>query len=127
MFFHCFRDGAAVLLIRYGADVNKCQLKLKSLKNINVAKNRKSYGLASILLKAGHYVPFRPNEPEPRPSTVAHWLYHAIRNPLSLTDLCRIKIRSVGVKTTKKLYNYIHSLPIPKSLKEYLLMVDEGL
>ncbi|XP_026738480.1 serine/threonine-protein phosphatase 6 regulatory ankyrin repeat subunit B-like isoform X2 [Trichoplusia ni] len=122
------KDGAAVLLIRYGADVNKCQLKLKTLKNINIAKKRKSHGLASMLLKAGHYVPFPdPNEPIPDPSTAAHWLYYAIRHPLSLSDLCRIQIRNVGVKTTKKLYRYIQSLPIPRSLKEYLLMVDEGL
>lgn len=81
--------------------------------------------LASMLLKAGHYVTAPdPNSVVPRPGTTAHWVYHASRQPLALSDLCRIKIRSTCGQ--KILFQYIASLPLPKSLKRFLMMEDEG-
>ncbi|XP_075992285.1 uncharacterized protein LOC142987424 [Anticarsia gemmatalis] len=119
------KDNAAVLLIRYGSDVNTGDLHSCGLDNLSIASRRRSYSLASMLLKAGHYVT-APDSYDacPEADCTAKWLYNACRQPLNLTDLCRIKIRSLG--NNKILYRFISSLPLPKSLKGFLMMENEG-
>lgn len=120
-----FRDHAAVLLIRYGADVNTCDLHSCGLDNMSIASRRRSCNLASMLLKAGHYVSVPdPNATVPKPGSTASWLYNACKQPLALSDLCRIKIRSIRQGIV--LFRFISSLPLPKSLKGFLMMEDEG-
>uniref|UniRef100_A0A2A4K1M0 SOCS box domain-containing protein n=1 Tax=Heliothis virescens TaxID=7102 RepID=A0A2A4K1M0_HELVI len=122
------KDHAAVLLIRYGADVNTCDLHSCGLDNLSIASRRRSCSLASMLLKAGHYVTV-PDQGAtvPKPGCTAYWLYHACKQPLSLSDLCRIKIRRVCSSSGVTLFRSIASLPLPKSLKRYLMMEDGGL
>ncbi|KAJ8729440.1 hypothetical protein PYW08_001021 [Mythimna loreyi] len=122
------KDHAAILLIRYGADVNTCDLHSCGLDNLSIASRRRSCSLASMLLKAGHYVSVtNQGASVPKPGCTAHWLHHACKQPLSLSDLCRIKIRCISASTGKTLYRFVASLPLPKSLKGYLMMEDEGL
>ncbi|XP_049869319.1 ankyrin-3 [Pectinophora gossypiella] len=117
-------DAAAMLLIRYGADVNSCDLHSCGLDNLSIASRRSTCNLASMLLKAGHYVAIpEPNSPIPKPGTTMNWLHYVSKQPLSLSDLCRIKIRFIGRNMI--LSRYIQSLPLPKSLKRYLMMEDE--
>jgi hypothetical protein len=120
-----FRDNAALLLIRHGADVNICDLLSCGLDNLSIASRRRTSDLARILIKAGHYLP--PLEPGsvPKPDSTMHWLYCVCKEPLSLSDLCRIKIRYMC--KCRILISYIWSLPLPKSLKKFLMMEDEGI
>ncbi|KAJ2953624.1 hypothetical protein O0L34_g1228 [Tuta absoluta] len=119
-------DDATVLLIRYGADVNLCgDLHSCGLDNLSIASRRCTSNLASMLMKAGHYCP--PSDPKaavPDSGSAARWLHYASKQPLSLSDLCRIKIRHIGRK--RSLFRYVSSLPLPISLKRYLMMEDEG-
>ncbi|CAB3249985.1 unnamed protein product [Arctia plantaginis] len=114
------KDKAAVLLIRYGINVNNCGVHKCGWDNLSIATRRRSYSLASMLLKAGHYV----LTPGPSCSTV-HWLNFVCVQPLTLRDICRIKVRYIGRHAV--LYRFIESLPLPKSLKGFLMMEDEGL
>lgn len=120
----CFRYTAAVFLIRYGADVNQFKINgLSNQNNLSIACNRENSYLATMLIKAGHSVPvWGPNLLIPEPSRRV--LYHFSKEPLSLSDLCRIKIRSSSPKTIT-LIRYVSSLPLPKSIKRYLMMDDE--
>lgn len=120
-----FRDHAALLLIRYGADVNACDLRSCGLDNLTIASRRRSSDLACILIKAGHYLPIPEKDAiVPKPGSTALWLYCACREPLSLADLCRIKIRYMCKNMI--LFTFITCLPLPKSLKRFLMMEDEG-
>lgn len=115
-----------MLQIRYGANVNACDLHSCGLDNLSIASRRRSNSLARMLLKAGHHVAFpEPSTLVPKAGTAAHWLYYASRGPLSLSDYCRIRIRSLSKK--KILFQYISSLPLPTTLKRFLMMEDEGL
>ncbi|KAM3964727.1 uncharacterized protein ACR2FA_001117 [Aphomia sociella] len=119
------RDHAAVLLIRHGADVNACDLHSCGLDNLSIASRKRSPNLACMLLKAGHCTIPDPTTTVPKPGSTGYWLYNAMRQPLNLSDLCRIKIRYKCRNMT--LFSYIECLPLPKSLKKYLMMEDEGL
>ncbi|XP_039762725.1 ankyrin-3-like [Pararge aegeria] len=119
------KDFAAVLLIRHGCDVNACDLHSCGLDNLSIASRRRSISLASMLLKAGHYFPIPdPNNSIPKEGTTKNWLYHICKHPPSLFDICRITIRRFCKK--RPLFSYVHSLPLPKSLKGLLMLEDEG-
>ncbi|XP_060810922.1 serine/threonine-protein phosphatase 6 regulatory ankyrin repeat subunit C isoform X2 [Amyelois transitella] len=120
------KDHAAVLLIRHGADVNACDLHSCGLDNLSIASRRQTSDLASMLIKAGHCTTI-PDYAAiiPKPGTTTNWLYHVSKNPLELADLCRIKIRSVC--RNKTMHSYIALLPLPKSLKMFLMMDGEGI
>lgn len=119
------KDHAAVMLIRYGADVNACDLHSCGLDNMSIASRRRSFTLASMLLKAGHYVTApEPSATVPKQGSTLYLLHHACRQPYRLIDLCRMKIRCLG--KNRVLFHFISSLPIPKSLKGFLMMEDEG-
>ncbi|CAG9784426.1 unnamed protein product [Diatraea saccharalis] len=118
------KDIAAVLLIRHGADVNICDLQSCGLDNLSIASRRRSPDLACILIKAGHYLQFPETGVVPKPGSSVYWLYCASRDPLSLSDLCRIRIRHMH--THKTMFSYIYSLPLPVSLKRFLMLEDEG-
>ncbi|KAJ0181839.1 hypothetical protein K1T71_002561 [Dendrolimus kikuchii] len=118
------KDDAAILLIRYGADVNACDLHSCGLDNLSIASRRRSRNLARMLLKAGHYLSvFDQCASHHKRDTNASWLFHISKQPLSLTDICRIKIRTINKNTI--LFHYIESLPLPKSLKRFLMMEGE--
>ncbi|CAG5022018.1 unnamed protein product [Parnassius apollo] len=117
------KDYAAVALIRYGADVNACDLHSCGLDNLSIASRRESHHLASMLIKAGHYISIQdPSDVPPTFRSTANWLLKACKEPLSLSDLCRIKIRRT---CNANLVAYISRLPLPKSLKRFLMMDDE--
>lgn len=120
------RDYAAVLLIRHGADVNACDLHSFGLDNLSIASRRRSFSLASMLLKAGHCVP-SPGfiTKPPKPGSVSSALLAACKQPPNLSDLCRIEIRNWS--KNKILFNFIESLPLPNSLKMFLMLKDEGI
>lgn len=121
------KDPAAVLLIRYGADVNACDLHACGLDNLSIASRRRSNSLALMLLRAGHYIVMPDKDTSTSASDYTKcWLYNVCREPLTLSDLCRIRIRYLGQSTSTTLYRFISSLPLPKSLKRYLMMEDEG-
>lgn len=119
------RDNAAVLLIRHGADVNVCDQSC-GLDNLSIASRRCSPYLACILIKAGHYVPKNEEVVAPLPmyrsANSLYWLYCAAKEPLNLSDICRIKIRNVCKHGS--LFSYIFSLPLPTSLKRFLMMEE---
>lgn len=119
------RDHAAILLIRYGADVNACDIRSPGLDNLSMASRRNSRTLARMLLKAGHILPkTEKGTIAPTSENTATWVHHVCKHPFDLADICRIKIRSM--KENKCLFNYIASLPLPMSLKRFLMMEDEG-
>ncbi|XP_023943012.2 ankyrin-3-like [Bicyclus anynana] len=119
------KDLAAVLLIRHGCDVNACDLHSCGLDNLSIASRRRSIRLASLLLKAGHHIPIPdPNNSIPKEGTTKKWLYNICKHPPSLFDLCRITLRRFC--KNRPLFNYVHSLPLPKSLKCFLMLEDEG-
>lgn len=119
-----FRDYAAVFLIRYGADVNACDLHSCGLDNLSIASRRESYHLASMLIKAGHYINnAESGDAIPKSGSTANWLLNACKEPLSLSDLCRIRIRRRCHNAN--LVTYISRLPLPKTLKRFLMMEDE--
>ncbi|XP_061729376.1 ankyrin-2-like [Cydia pomonella] len=120
------KDHAAVLQIRYGANVNACDLHSCGLDNLSIASRRRSNNLARMLIKAGHHITTPdPTSAVPKQGTTAHWLYHTSRQPHSLSDICRMQIRSMAMK--KILFQYISTLPLPTSLRRFLMMEDEGL
>lgn len=115
------RDDAAMLLIRYGADVNACDLHSCGLDNLSIASRRRSPRLAEMLLKAGHYLSVTEHcGTYNRGDTTANWLFRMSKQPLRLVDACRIKIRTLHKNTS--LFHYVDSLPLPKSLKRFLMM-----
>ncbi|XP_045771523.1 CARD- and ANK-domain containing inflammasome adapter protein-like [Maniola jurtina] len=118
------KDLAAVLLIRHGCDVNACDLHSCGLDNLSIASRRRSIRLASLLLKAGHHIPIPDQNSIPQEGTTKHWLYHICKQPPSLFDMCRIKLRQFCKK--RPLFSYVDSLPLPKSLKSFLMLEDEG-
>ncbi|XP_026757186.2 ankyrin-3 [Galleria mellonella] len=119
------RDHAAMLLIRHGVDVNACDLRSCGLDNLSIASRKISPNLACMLLRAGHCTTLDPIAMVPKSGSAAYWLYYASKQPLNLTDLCRIKIRHTC--RNMRLFSYIENLPLPKSLKRFLKMEDEGL
>lgn len=110
-------------LIRYGADVNASDLNSCGLDNLSIACRRRNFALVRILWKAGHYI-VKPDITVPTTPSWANWLSYATKHPLSLSDLSRIKIRSLN--KSKNLLFYIESLPLPKSLRRFLMMEDES-
>ncbi|KPI93808.1 Ankyrin-2 [Papilio xuthus] len=119
------KDFAAVLLIRYGAGVNACDLHSCGLDNLSIASRRKSYRLASMLIKAGHHMtaPESGSVNNPKSGNTAKWVLNACKEPLCLSDICRIKIRRLC--RNSNLRAFVSGLPLPKSLKRFLMMEDE--
>nr|XP_026487633.1 ankyrin-3-like [Vanessa tameamea] len=118
------RDCAASLLIRHGADVNGCDLRICGLDNLSIASRRRTSKIANLLIKAGHHIPVSdPNSPIPNPNTTLHWLYYMCREPLSLLDICRIRIRNCC--ENMPMHRYISSLYLPNSLKRFLMLEGE--
>ncbi|XP_045510929.1 ankyrin repeat domain-containing protein 50-like [Colias croceus] len=121
------RDNAAMILIQHGADVNACDSQSCGLDNLAIVNRRVPNSIASLLLKAGHFIPVSEcrveNSTLQTKDTTEHWLHSICREPLSLLDLCRIRIRLLCKK--KPLHRYINLLPLPKSLKTFLMFRDE--
>ncbi|XP_038207814.1 ankyrin-2-like [Zerene cesonia] len=121
------KDDAAMILIQHGADVNACDSQSCGLDNLSIVNRRVSNSIASLLIKAGHYLPFSEYRVENNTlttrETMDHWLHSICREPLSLLDLCRIKLRLFCKK--RPLHQYIDLLPLPKSLKTFLMFRDE--
>ncbi|XP_068620849.1 ankyrin repeat domain-containing protein 50 [Battus philenor] len=118
------KDYAAVLLIKYGADVNAYDLNSCGLDNLSIAIRRESLELVHMLIKAGHYIP-TPNSRDkvPKPMYMVKWLLNVCKEPLTLSDICRISIRRTC--RNSNLVTYISRLPLPKRLKSFLIMEDE--
>lgn len=112
-----------MLLIRHGADVNACDLHSCGLDNLSIASRRRSTHLANLLLKAGHHISQPDANCTPKCGT-SMWLYNVCRQPRSLLDICRIRIRKLC--GNRPLYCYVNYLPLPKSLKRFLMLEDEG-
>lgn len=110
-------------LIRYGADINASDLNSCGLDNLSIACRRRTFTLVRMLWKAGHYI-VKPDILVPTTPSWINWLSNATKHPLSLSDLCRIKIRSLN--RNKNLLFYVESLPLPRSLKRFLMMEDES-
>ncbi|XP_028043178.1 ankyrin-3 isoform X1 [Bombyx mandarina] len=119
------KDHAAVLLIRYGADVNTCDLHSCGLDNLSIASRRETHVLARMLLKAGHYV--IPQDPSitTKSTCTTNWVQQTCKQPLTLSDYCRITIRRMC--KSNKLFRFVATLPLPRGLKRFLMMEDEGL
>ncbi|CAH2104638.1 unnamed protein product [Euphydryas editha] len=119
------KDDAAVLLIRHGADVNACDLHSRGLDNLSIASRRRTINLARLLIKAGHHIPIPDaNSSVPKQDTTLNWLYYTCKEPLSLLDICRIRIRSYCGNMV--MYHYINALHLPKSLKRFLMLENEA-
>ncbi|CAG4944841.1 unnamed protein product [Colias eurytheme] len=90
------RDNAAMILIQHGADVNACDSQSCGLDNLAIVNRRVPNSIASLLLKAGHFIPVSEcrveNSTLQTKDTTEHWLHSICREPLSLLDLCRIRI-----------------------------------
>lgn len=110
-------------LIRYGADVNASDLNSCGLDNLSIACRRRNFPLVRMLWKAGHYF-VKPDVVVTTAPSWVNWLSYATKQPHNLSDICRIKIRSLN--RNKNLLNYTESLPLPKSLKRFLMMEDES-
>ncbi|XP_028162782.1 ankyrin-1-like [Ostrinia furnacalis] len=120
------RDYAALLLIRHGADVNCCDVRKCGLDNLSIASRRRNADLVNLLIRAGHYLPYPEiYEQSPKPGSTAEWLQaiSLTKQPLSLTDLCRIQIRRSC--QNMGLFTSVNRLPLPTTLKRFLTMQDE--
>ncbi|KAL4708105.1 hypothetical protein ACJJTC_009884 [Scirpophaga incertulas] len=117
------KDDAAMLLVQHGANVNVCDFQYCELDNLSIASRRRTANLARILVKAGHSLPPLENDAVPAFGTTSYWLYCAARQPLALSDLCRITVRHMC--RNKSLLHFIYHLPLPQSLKRFLMMEDE--
>lgn len=111
-----------MLLIKHGADVNVGQLHRIDLDNLSMACSRPSPNLANLVFKAG----FRLPSTHYTDSSSFYKAYPEVvhKDPLSLSDLCRLRIRRMAKyrKINKKpMYKYISSLLLPKQLKEFLM------
>ncbi|XP_072936576.1 uncharacterized protein [Epargyreus clarus] len=118
------RDHAAMMLIRHGANVNAGDLHSRGIDNLSIASKRRTPNLASMLLKAGHCPLMSDATIVLKPESTALWVFNACRNPLRLADLCRIRIRLLC--KNKPMFAHIDALPLPSSLKKFLMMEDES-
>lgn len=107
-------------LIRYGADVNLCEVLTNVFGNLIIASNRKGLKLANMLIRAGHNkVTLNLVN---NPSKTAKWITQMFKRPLDLGSICRIRIRNM--RNDICLRDYVASLPIPDLIKQYLMMDD---
>ena len=62
--------------------------------------------------------------PDGRVLTLCRWLRKMQRNPLRLTDLCRIATRRLAgdVAGGRSIVDFLSSLPLPRSLKRFVLL-----
>lgn len=117
-----FRDHAVHLLVKHGADVNSWDSEHCGLDNLTIASRRQSPDLARLLIKAGHHIP-QIDRNVPLSEATANYLHYSSINPLNLSDLCRITIRSMSKQTT--MHKFLSFLPLPKSLIRFLMFEDE--
>ncbi|GBP23948.1 Ankyrin-3 [Eumeta japonica] len=117
------RNHAVALLVKYGADVNACDLQACALDNLTLAVRLESVDVVRLLVKAGHKLPPSTTDVPPDTGTASNWLYHACRRPLSLLDLCRIFIRKRCDNMT--MHKYIYAIPLPPLLRDFLMFEDE--
>lgn len=108
-------------LVRYGADVNLCEVLVNVFGNLIIASNRKGLKLANMLVKAGHnkvVLNLVDN-----PNRTAKWITETYKSPLNLADITRIRVRKLH-KDGLTLRDYVQKLPIPDIIKSFL-MLDE--
>lgn len=103
-----------MLLVRYGADPNRSDLGKHFPGNLLIASKRKKNKLANMLIKAGH------NAVMPTADVYPQWITEFFMKPLSLTNICRIKIRNL--RNRKNLRDFVWDLPIPQVMKNFLMM-----
>lgn len=110
-------------LVRYGANVNLCEMLTNVFGNLIIASNRKSNKLANMLIKAGHNkVTLNLIN---NPKKTAKWITEIFKSPLSLADICRIQIRNMQKNENERnLRDFVASLPIPDIIKNYLMMEE---
>lgn len=111
-------DDAAAILIRHGADVNR----LHSF-HINLffcVVNRGNRFLSELFIYAGYkvcniIVPCEPTTP------LEKWIAYIKINPLRLSDLCRINVRT---RFKSKVYEKVSALDLPSAIKTFLKLED---
>ncbi|XP_075213422.1 uncharacterized protein LOC142319717 isoform X2 [Lycorma delicatula] len=121
---HLERYKAAALLIRIGANVNKCSdTGVFIFDNLLIARSKKQFPLVQMIVYAGynlrncslvlpssHYV-----------KAIDDWIHYMRTNPMQLTELCRLRIRQdVGDQISM----VVNTLQIPRSLKQFLMLED---
>lgn len=115
---------AAGVLIKYGADVNKrTRTANLCLDNLRIAVRRQSWDLVKLLVCAGFDVRSQLTVLKccEGSDEILEFLTLVGTNPMSLKDLCRIKIRrTVG----KGLVFSIRELPLPQLLIRYLMLEE---
>ncbi|KOB70100.1 putative ankyrin repeat-containing protein [Operophtera brumata] len=115
------KDRIAMQLVRYGANVNLCEVLTNVFGNLIIASNRKSTKLANMLIKAGHNKVILNLINNPKKT--AKWITEIFKSPLSLADICRIQIRNMR-ENEINLRDFVASLPIPDIIKNFLMMEE---
>lgn len=122
------KDRAASLLIRHGTDVNLCDVEACVVDNLCLARKRNNFHLAQMIVYAGFDLQRCTPDLQP-PSKSASlsldnlrdWLIYMKFNPMRLTELCRLVIRT---QLGERVYEKITSSYLPLTLKKYVLLED---
>lgn len=108
-------------LLCYGANVNFCDPRM-IVDNICIARKHNDFDIAKMLVFAGYDLKSKTdirksNKPLGEIKTVYDWLVYTKYNPLSLMNLCRIRIRN---DLGRKVHFKINHLGLPKRLVNFL-------
>jgi hypothetical protein len=126
---HLKEDRAASLLIRYGADVNFCDVQVCVVDNLRLVRERNNFRLAQMMVYAGFDL--QHNTPDLQPplnsaslslDNLRDWLIYKKFNPMRLTELCRLTFRR---KEGEEVYKNVTSLHLPLIIKKYILLEDD--
>ena len=122
------KDKAAGLLIRHGSDVNLCDMDACVVDNLCLARKRHNFPLARMLVSAGfdlqHCTPdiLPPSNPDAlQMDNLRDWLTYMKFNPMRLTELCRLVIRT---ELGEDVFDKIKESHLPVTLKKYVLLED---
>lgn len=119
---------AAALLIRYGSDVNMCDIHVCGVDILKLARKQKHASLVRMIIYAGFDI--QKKTPDIRPPSdlnalqldiISDWLTYMKYNPMRLTDLCRIVLRK---DMSEKILECVSKSYLPQLLKRYLLLED---
>lgn len=125
---------AVALLLRQGADPNKCDKRPVFLSyssvydNLGLARRRRKLGVIQMLVYAGYDLQHKtPDLTYPEDwslvdtRTIRGWLTSVKYNPMSLLQLTRLRLRKYfGVNIGA----FVHNAPLPPSVKSYLMLYD---
>lgn len=115
------KNKIASILIRLGCNINFCDPRM-NLDNLDIARRHNNIEICKILIFAGYDLRTKPdiirnNKQIKHIKTAFDWLVYTKYNPLSLMDLCRIKIRR---RLGKKVFYKIPLLGLPRQLVSFL-------